>query len=1529
MKKKTKLAPPPVSKRTAVKSARSPKPKSTLNTDFPIVGVGASAGGLEAIIELLSHSGTNSGLAYVIIQHLDPKHESMTTEILARETKMPVLEIEDGMLVEPNHVYVIPPNRNLGLSHGLLKLLPRTQNREPHMPLNFFFQTLADERNEKAIGVILSGTATDGTIGLQVIKSVGGITLVQDPETAKYDGMPRSAIASGVVDFILSPKEIAAELTRIAKHPYLKSEVNNSDEQKPLGRDDILVRIFSLVRESSNTDFSHYKKNTVQRRIARRMLLQKIDDLADYAKFLENNPDEVKALFADILIHVTNFFRDNKVYEILKNKILPKYMKTRDTNLPFRIWVAGCSTGEEVYSLAMTFFEFQDELGEKSKMSSNIRTSLSIFGTDISESALQKARAAVYPESIAEDISKERLRKFFDKVEGGGYRIAKWLRDTCLFSKHDVTRDPPFAKVDLISCRNVLIYFDTDLHKFVLPIFHYALNPDGILVLGKSETVGGFTNLFALADKTNKIYFKKNVKVPLRIKLPLGRYSAERLDPGQYGIKRTDIPTARTDFQRESDRIALSEYAPPSVVINDAMEIVQSRGRTAPFLELSSGLPSLNLFRMAHPELLGELKIAIQAARKKNNTVIKAGLAIHDGRKSRKLSIKVVPLPALPSSKDHYFTIFFEEIKIDDAKQKTEPKTRSQMAKEKSQKDKQNFDLEKRLESNLEYQQSLIEEYETSQEELVSTNEELQSTNEELQSTNEELETAKEELQSANEELTTINDELQTRNIETINLNNDLTNLLASVDIPIVMVSSDGKIRRFTPKAAKILKLIPSDAGRPIGDIKPNIQVPDLDQLVFEVMESMAMRELETQDNQGHWFQLQVRPYRTADNKIDGAVIALIDIDSIKRNTEELKKLAEDLKKAHDDAATIIDSQPLPLLVIDSNHRVKLANEIFYQRFQVSRAVTEGKNISELGSGQWKIPQLQTLIQKTLIDGTTFEHFEVAYEFPLIGRRVMLLSSRRVHLAGSGEIAVLLAIDDVTERLGVAQALKNSEEKYRNLIANAYDGVVIVREDGKIDFANGQIEKIFGYLAKELVNQPIELLVPEHFKLIQATNSLNDVGLSRELIGKRKNGSLFPIEISLGPVKTSDNIYLTAIIRDISDRKEIEKERAQILIKERRANQVKDEFLAMLSHELRTPLTTILAWSQMLLKGKMDNDKIMHGMKIVEQSAKAQGQLINDLLDISRIQAGKLNLTIQEINPAQVIAAAIDSTRSLAANKLVQIETQIHPSIDSIYADPMRLQQILWNLITNSIKFSSKEGKIWISVNKVSINAQEFVQIQVRDNGKGIKPEFVPIIFESFTQVDSSSTRAYGGLGLGLSIVRRLVEMHGGSVNVESPGENQGSTFTVTIPSKPSKKINNSGADEAEAEEAEAEVNLEGLRVLVVEDEANAREIFAVMLQSFGAEVRTAGSVSEALTIFNVFKPDILVSDISMPVEDGYDLIRTIREQKSTTPAIALTANAGHDDIQRALVAGFQHHLAKPVEANKLAVAIARLAKRI
>jgi PAS domain S-box-containing protein len=846
--------------------------------DFPTVGIGASAGGLEAFRELLKNLPADTGMAFVLVQHLDPKHESMLTGLIAKATTMPVSEVEQGMRVEPNHVYVIPPNTHMTISRAILALAPRSEAPGQHRPVDHFLTSLAEDRGSRAIGVILSGTASDGTLGLKAIKAEGGITFAQN-ETAKYDGMPRSAIGSGHVDFILSPERIARELAKIGRHPYVVPIQTLEAQTLPKEGGDNLKRIFRLLLRSRGVDFTYYKHSTIERRIARRMLLRKIEHWEDYVQYLEENPVEVETLFDDMLITLTGFFRDPGAFGALKQKVVPPVTKDRSPERPIRVWVPGCATGEEAYSIAMCLLESLGDTG------SNIP--IQVFGTDISEKAIEKARSGIYAKNIAEDVSLQRLRRFFVKVDKG-YQISKSVRELCIFAKQDLTRDPPFSNLDLISCRNMLIYLGPILQKRVIPLFHYALKSGGFLLLGKSEALSAYGDLFSMVERKHKIYSKRLAParhfldvVPMHHPTRRERASREEALPDESRWGEIDI-------QREADRVVLARHAPPGVVVNDEMEIVQFRGRTGRYLEPEPGEASFNLLKMAREGLKLELRTVVHRAKKEDGPVKKEGLEFRYNGQLREVTVEVVPLKTPPIG-ERLFLVLFEETTREAVAEVEKPAKKGEKL-TKSKKDRRLAQLEQELTSTREYLQSVVEEQEATNEELKSANEEALSSNEELQSINEELETAKEELESANEELTTMNDELQNRNAEMHQLNNDLNNLLASVNIPILMLGNDLRIRRFTPMAEKTVNVTSTDVGRPIYDIKLGVEVPDLEGLISEVRDTVNIMEREVQDRDGHWFSLRVHPYRTIDNKIDGAVLTLVDIDLLKRDQEQIEK---------------------------------------------------------------------------------------------------------------------------------------------------------------------------------------------------------------------------------------------------------------------------------------------------------------------------------------------------------------------------------------------------------------------------------------------------------------------------------------------------------------------------------------------------------------------------------------------------------------------------------------------------------------
>ncbi len=838
---------------------------------FPVAGIGASAGGLEAATALFKELSPTLGIAYVLVVHLDPARESAITDILGRATKMPVIQVTEGMRLERDHVYVIPPSFEMTISHQGFHLHTREDRRLGNTTIDQFFRSLAETYRSDAIGVILSGTASDGTLGLEAIKGEDGITFAQEPASAKYDGMPASAIASGAVDFVLTPTEMAHEIARIRQHPYIAKKdpaatmkVEHEGEMEPILR---------LLRRKTTVDFSGYKTQTITRRIQRRMALHKIERLSEYGALLQRDGQEVDSLYRDLLINVTSFFRNPEAFESLKLLVYPPVLQARTSmSGPVRIWVPGCSTGEETYSHAISLVEFLgDEIAN---------VSIQVFGTDLSETAIQRARVGMYKESIEADVTPARLRRFFYKTDGG-YQIKKTIRDLCIFSTQNVFSDPPFSRMDLVSCRNVMIYLGQALQRRVIPIFHYALNPTGFLMLGSTEgLLGAGSELFEMTDKKQKIFRKKLVSNPVAFDLSVSRREEEQAGANAMApAKAPDVAKIPMELQREADRLLLARYVPPAVLINEHLEILQTRGRTSSFLELPPGRASLNLLKMARPGLLFELQGAIEEARKQGFEAVRSRVLVDD-EKVKSVTVRVVPFK-VPAQAQYSFLIIFEN----DAPEEGSAVVKAESApvvvdltstSEQSPLGKQIVQLRQELSATREYLQSIIESQEGTNEELQSANEEIQSGNEELQSTNEELQTSKEELESANEELHTVNEEMQHRNELLTQLNNDLTNLLYSVSLPIVMVGGDLTVRRFTPQAGSALGLSSNDIGRPIPRLRLRVDMGKLEQNMLDVMQQVQSQELRVKDEDGKWCAVRIVPYRTMDNRIDGVVLSVM-----------------------------------------------------------------------------------------------------------------------------------------------------------------------------------------------------------------------------------------------------------------------------------------------------------------------------------------------------------------------------------------------------------------------------------------------------------------------------------------------------------------------------------------------------------------------------------------------------------------------------------------------------------------------------
>lgn len=876
-----------------IKLSNKKEGKSAILDSFHIVGIGASAGGLEALNEFFSAAPKDMGMAFVIVQHLDPTHKSLMVQLLKSHTEMPVSEVEDLTKVEPNHVYVIPPNKDMAIFKGVLHLIEPVQARGFRKPIDFFFKTLAADQSERAIGIILSGTGTEGAVGLKEIKDMGGLSIVQDPENAKYDGMPSNAIAAGADDFILAVDEIPEALVKYASNRIFKS-VDKSDLVSSVNQ--LLAKIFILLRNETGCNFGDYKNSTVIRRIEKRMALNQIDKLEDYLKYLQKNKDELKKLFNELLIGVTSFFRDKEAYDAIENTVIPQIIANKTDGETIRVWVAGCSTGEEAYSLAILF----DEAIKKQEKS----LKLQVFASDMDDRAITIARQGVYPEIILNDVTPERLGKYF-QLDDAKYRINKEIRDKVIFSEHNLIKDPPFSKQDVVSCRNLLIYLNIEAQKKVFAIFHYALNPEGFLFLGSSESLGDYTNMFEVIDRKYKLFKHKTVNkndVP-----DIGHLFTE-----PSSIKKTvTFPIPKQNkmdhLAKITQQLLLDNYAPACAIINEKGDAIYFSGNTGKYLQPSPGEAKLNIVDMAREGLKTDLRSIISKIRKSKTQEIRKNISVKTNGDQLLIDLSIRPMKDLLPEEDYFMLTFVDkggaslistsEIKTIQLNDASELQA-----------------LEQELISTKEYLRSTIEQLEMSNEELKASNEELQSSNEELQSTNEELETSKEELQSVNEEVITVNTELQIKIDELALAYDDMNNLLASTEIGTIFLDIDLKIKRFTPSISKIFNLIQTDVGRPLQHLTSNLISNSIIEDVKKVLEKLSPFQAAVKSIDNKWYQMQIMPYRTSSNVIEGVVITFVDITKEKSLALELHDIKEKYEYVLELTLTSVYTQDLKLI---------------------------------------------------------------------------------------------------------------------------------------------------------------------------------------------------------------------------------------------------------------------------------------------------------------------------------------------------------------------------------------------------------------------------------------------------------------------------------------------------------------------------------------------------------------------------------------------------------------------------------------
>ncbi len=1356
----------------------------TSDLTFPVVGIGASAGGIEALKVFFENMPPKPDMAFVVVLHLSPKHESVAHHILQAVTDLPIVQVTHTMPVQKNHVYVIPPAAGLQMNDGYLRLKAHERPMGQPIAIDVFFRALADVHKSKSIGIILTGGGSDGSVGLARIKEQGGITIAQQPGDAQHDSMPRNAIATGMVDIILPVAQMPARLKGIRENmarihmpapvgdPLDPDSPEHAHEESPAERKSLLD-ILTLLRTRTGHDFRHYKKATVLRRIERRMQVTGVPDMQSYAAMLHETAEETPKLLGDMLIGVTQFFRDKEAYEALEQQAIGPLVNGRDGTPPpsVRVWTAGCATGEEAYSMAMLLSSYAEKQPSPPR--------LQVFATDIDEPSLATGRAGLYPAAIDTDVSPGMLQSYFTKDEAG-YRIKKEIRERVLFAPHNVLRDPPFSKLDLVTCRNLLIYLDREVQMDVLRMFHFALKPGGFLFLGSSESADACENLFTVVDKRNRLYQAKGAAYVHRT---IPTLPSATFDKVIRAVPTESSPSRRgkTSFAEIHQR-ALEQYAPPSVIVDHEANIVHMSDRAGRFLRHAGGEPSRNLPALVQPELRMELRTAMFQALHSRKSVEARRVEMTVGERRMYVNMVVRPFRHEESGNDFMLVIFdeVEAIMGEDGEAQAGKVATSMLAQ-----------LEAELQQAKDRLQLTMEQSETSTEELKASNEELQAINEELRSATEELETGKEELQSVNEELVTVNSELKSKVEETAKINDDLQNLIASTDIATVFVDRGMRIKWFTPRATDIFSVIASDAGRSLLDITHRLNYPDLARDAGSVFDSLRTVEREISGSNGRWYLARLLPYRSAEHRIEGAVLTFIDI---------------------------------------------------------------------------------------------------------------------------------------TDRCEAEERLRLGEAHMRLMAQSTKDfAIITIDQNGCIATWNSGAHIIFGYREEEAVGQPLGIIFTredvengEPQKEMERARTRGYASDERWL--RRKDGSRIFCTGSINPMRDDHFDGYAKIARDVTEQRRKESEQENRLESSRDDSRLKDEFFAIMSHELKHPLNLIQLNADLLARtpAVRGSPSTARAAETIQHSVRSQARIIEDLLDMARVQTGKLKLNRGVVSLTDTVESILSVLRHTAASADVDLRSD-YDAADALHidADSTRVEQIIWNLLNNGIKFTPVGGSVSVSLSRDG----QMARLDVIDTGEGIEPAFLAKVFDMFSQADMRHRGINrDGLGIGLGVVGQLVQAHGGNIEAYSEGKGRGARFSVWLPlAQPA----HADADHVPAPPMDGQ--LTGLRILIVDDSEDILDTFQALLEMEGAQVAIANSGARALETLDASTAyDLIISDIGMPNMDGYQFMAEVRNRfpDLKIPAIALTGYGSKDHIDKAAQAGFTTHLNKPIPLDALVEAV-------
>lgn len=1523
--RKARPAPQP----PAAEAPRTASPDSRI-----VVGIGASAGGLEAFQRFFQRMPADSGMAFVLVQHLDPRHETLMPELLSKQTSMPVAQAIDGTAVEPNHVYFIPPNATLTLQASRLRVAIPAESHGFRTPIDHFLKSLGRDQGESSVAVILSGTGSDGTLGIRSVKEMGGMTVVQSPESAKYDSMPRNAISTGMVDYVLPVEDIPDLLVKYTRHrEELKiGKVGSQLENEAAG---ILPAVCDLIRAKFHRDFRQYKHSTLLRRIQRRMQLQRADNGSEYLEILAQTPDEAEHLFKDFLIGVTYFFRDPEVWTEVGAKVIPHLLETAAASQEgIRIWVPGCASGEEAFTIAVLLREALD--------GKPLSPKIQIFGTDIDAAAIAAARRAVFSEGMHDHVSAERVSRFFHKL-GDGYQVSKEIRDMCLFSVHDLIRDPPFSRLDFLSCRNVLIYMEQELQEKVFPLFHYALKPEGNLLLGPTENLPHGSNLFALVDKKSRIFVSKAVLTRPPLRFPL----VESTKPRPAAIKE---PAPRAPREKEFTdfvgREILAHYAPPHVVVNEHFDVVYFSDRLEGYLTPAHGVPNNNLIQMARKSMRLDLRTLLSKVAREKKKCAQDGVVLHDAGSSGAPGF--VRITAAPFRSAAYlgdlFLVLFEEGR--DHGQGVTAAERSLSESEIVQ------TLENDLKDTRLQLQSTIEELERANEELKSSNEELLSMNEELQSTNEELQSSQEEMQSVNEELETVNVELSSKVDELDVANGDLNNLLKSTQIATLFLDSALKLKRFTPEAMDLFHILNADIGRPITDFATRFKGIALGHEIEAVIRNLSVKEALLQLEDGsRWFKVRIHPYKTVKSVIAGAVVTFYELTEQVRAEERLKRhLEQQVSVAELGMQAIKGTYSMDRL---REAAVSLVARGLQLEHCAILDLREGQRWLVRAAAGWEresdslariTADLAAHAAFTLQSGSVVSVPQISSEqrfgIPMLREAFGGGSAVSVVIPGKerpyGVIACYTrARRDFLDRdarflQSIANILSSALERgeadgYRTrlaaIIEQTPDAVISKRLDGVVMSWNQGAERMFGISAEEAIGYNVDdRYVPEELRGEVAQEYENAAkGIDTAMFETHRrgpSGSILPVAASMSTLRDGDvPVGVSLIFRDISERKRYEEALLRAKDEATSRDETKTRFLGTLSHELRTPLAAVSGFTDLALREKTLSDDVRGYLQRVRRNAGTMGRLIEDLLDVSRIERGSLPVQKKWFETKSILDTIISTLGAEARAKRLEFGVDWDPSVpEKIFSDPVRLRQIVWNLVSNAVKYTSK-GSVAIHCRAFGARRDPSIVVTVTDTGIGITAEKQQAVFDPFFRANPNVGPA--GVGLGLFLSRQIAGLLGGTLRLERSAPNEGSIFSVRIPVEVQDVT--AIADEGVRARATADA-LRGLKILLAEDTDDLRKLVSTMLVAAGAEVTGVANGREAVERLDGERYDLVLLDLIMPEMGGIEVLRAAQErlQGPLPPFIAITAHAMRDDVAACKAAGFLDVILKPVTAESL-----------